>query len=111
MSCFSATLTPSSRRAVMPSPGRTRKQSQAARSIPAGQAIARIAEVGRKAWKQESGYHRRSLAETAMSRYKTIFGPQLYSRTFQNQQQENTMKIKALNTMTALGMPRSIAII
>jgi hypothetical protein len=78
---------------------------------PRNQAIARIAEVGRKEWKRESGYHRRSLAETAMSRYKTIFGPQLYSRTLPNQQQENTLKIKALNTMTALGMPQSVAII
>ena len=31
-----------------------------------GAAVARIAEVGRDAWKAETGYHRRSLAETAM---------------------------------------------
>ena len=36
--------------------------------------IRRITEVGRKEWKQESGYHRRSLAETAVMRVKTIFG-------------------------------------
>lgn len=34
----------------------------------------RIGQVGRKRWKQESGYHRRSLAETAVFRLKTIFG-------------------------------------
>ena len=38
---------------------------------PRNQAIARIEVVGRKAWKQEVGYHRRSLVETAMFRYKT----------------------------------------
>ena len=77
---------------------------------PRNQAITRIAEVGRKEWKREVGYHRRSLAETAMFRYKKIFGPELYSRKMDSQQQENTIKIKALNTMTALGMPKSIAI-
>ena len=30
--------------------------------------------MGRKGWKQQSGYHRRSIAETGMSRYKRIFG-------------------------------------
>lgn len=81
------------------------------RVYPRNQAIARIKEVGREEWKRESGYHRRSLAETAMFRYKNTFGPQLYSRKFINQQQENTMKIKALNTMTGLGMPKSVALI
>ncbi len=32
------------------------------------QNLARIDELGRTQWKQESGYHRRSLAETAMFR-------------------------------------------
>ncbi len=76
---------------------------------PRNQAIARIAENGRQAWKVEVGYHRRSLAETAMFRYKTISRPQLYSRELLTQKQENTMKIKAINRMTALGMPKSIA--
>jgi len=29
---------------------------------------------GREEWKKKSGYHRRSLSETAMFRFKTIFG-------------------------------------
>ena len=80
------------------------------RVYPRKQAIARIEEVGRKKWKRESGYHRRSLAETAMFRYKSTFGSQLYSRKFTHQQQENTIKIKALNIMTGLGMPQSMAL-
>ena len=36
--------------------------------------LRRIRQIGRKAWKEESGYHRRSLGETAMFRMKTIFG-------------------------------------
>lgn len=36
--------------------------------------------MGRKKWKRESGYHRRSLAETTMFRVKCIFGGKLASR-------------------------------
>lgn len=75
-----------------------------------GQAVARIVEIGRKAWKQEAGYHRRSLAETAMSRYKTIIGPQLKTRTFANQQAEAAVAVLCLNRFTALGMPVSVRI-
>ena len=67
--------------------------------------IKKIEKVGRKKWKQQSGYHRRSLSETAMFRFKTIFGPQLYSRRFETQQSEVAIKIACLNIMTGLGMP------
>lgn len=42
--------------------------------------LRRIRKVGRKTWKHESGYHRRSLAETIMFRFKTLFGGKLRSR-------------------------------
>ena len=74
---------------------------------PRNVAIRRIDEIGRTEWKREVGYHRRSLSETAMYRYKTIFGPQHYARSLSTQIQENKMKIKALNQMTAHGMPIS----
>ncbi|NEO94822.1 MAG: transposase [Moorea sp. SIO3G5] len=41
---------------------------------PRNQNLVRIEQVGRSQWKQESGYHRRSLSETAMFRFKVIFG-------------------------------------
>lgn len=44
-----------------------------------------IRDVGRKRWKQQSGYHQRSLAETAMFRFKKIFGGALASRKLSNQ--------------------------
>jgi IS5 family transposase len=72
--------------------------------------LERIDKIGRKEWKQESGYHRRSLSETAMFRYKTIFGPKLYSRIFDNQRVESNIKVRALNIMTAQGMPISVKI-
>jgi len=61
----------------------------------------------RKDWKKASNYHRRSLSETAMMRFKTIFGPTLYSRKLKTQKTEAAIKIKCLNKMTALGMPIS----
>ena len=74
---------------------------------PRNVAVRRVNEIGRVDWKKEVGYHRRSLSETAMFRYKTIFGPIHYSRLLETQTQENKMKIKALNQMTAHGMPVS----
>lgn len=74
---------------------------------PRNQFIDRIDDIGRAEWKKEAGYHRRSLSETAMFRYKTIFGPIHYSRLLETQIQENKLKIKVLNQMTAHGMPVS----
>jgi len=69
-----------------------------------------IRKKGRKKWKQQSGYHRRSLVETQMMRVKTIFGSGLSSRRFHNQATEMTVRCAALNRMTHLGMPDSYAI-
>ena len=67
--------------------------------------LRRIRTVGRARWKRESGYHRRSLAETAMFRLKTIFGAVLRARSEAAQETETMLRISALNQMTALGMP------
>jgi hypothetical protein len=69
-----------------------------------------IDSIGRKGWKIESGYHRRSISETAMMRFKTIFGSNLTLREFENQKKEASIKVKCLNKMTALGMPNSVKI-
>lgn len=75
-----------------------------------GAAVARIAEIGRKAWKEETRYHRRSLAETAVGRYKTIIGPGLRARTLASQQAEAAIAVRCLNRFTALGMPITLRI-
>jgi hypothetical protein len=64
-------------------------------------------EWGRKQWKQESGYHRRSLAETGMMRLKTLFGQRLGARDKAAQDNELRLRCAALNKMTHLGMPQS----
>jgi hypothetical protein len=75
-----------------------------------GDAVRRITEIGAEAWKVETGYHRRSLAETAMARYKTIIGPNLRSRNRDTQITEAAVAIRCLNTLTALGMPKTAKI-
>lgn len=72
--------------------------------------LERIGEIGLAQWKKESGYHRRSLAETAMFRLKTLFGAQLQARSFDTQVAEAYIRCAALNAMTRLGMPDSYRI-
>ena len=74
---------------------------------PRNRVLEQIADVGRQQWKQESGYHRRSLAETTMFRFKTIFGGTLRRRRFDNQAVELFLKCAALNRMIQLGKPAS----
>lgn len=66
-----------------------------------------IRKYGRKAWKDNSGYHVRSLAETIMFRLKTIFGDGLSTRLMATQTTQALIRCAALNKMTHLGMPQS----
>lgn len=66
-----------------------------------------IRKHGRQQWKQDSGYHVRSLAETIMFRLKTIFGDKLSARLLQTQTTQALIRCSALNRMTHLGMPES----
>jgi hypothetical protein len=67
--------------------------------------LRRIRKIGRKEWKRESNYHRRSLAGTQVFRFKTIFGDRLQTRQIDNQFKELMLKTALLNRMTHLGMP------
>lgn len=73
--------------------------------------LQRIGQVGRKQWKVESHYHRRSLAETAMFPFKTILGPNLASRTIERQKTEAAIGCLILNTFTQLRMPQSYKVV
>ena len=61
--------------------------------------------LGRSIWKKLKGYHKRSLVETAFSRYKGMLGGKLYSRKMNAQIRESHIKCIVLNKMTSLGMP------
>lgn len=66
-----------------------------------------IRRHGRQQWKEDSGYHMRSLAETAMFRLKIIFGNELSARLVETQTTQALIRCLALNKMTRLGMPES----
>jgi len=65
-------------------------RSSGACSIPHLQLIA---ERGRLGWQKASGYHRRALAETAVSRYKRVIRDALRSRTESGQATEVTIAV------------------
>ena len=69
-----------------------------------------IKSKGRKQWKVESTYHRRSLVECAFFRLKTIFSDRLRSRLMDTQTAEARVRCIAMNRMTSVGMPESYAI-
>ena len=69
--------------------------------------LRRIRQIGRKAWKEESGYHERALGETAMFRLKTIFGGEVAGRRPPQQATEVGLRCRAMNIMTHQGMPQS----
>lgn len=72
--------------------------------------LRQIRREGRKQWKINQDYHRRSLAETAIFRFKTLFGEHLQAHLFEHQATECFIKCQVLNRMSALGMPDSYAV-
>jgi transposase len=69
-----------------------------------------ITEKGRMAWQKATGYGRRSLAETAVGRYKAIIGPKLRARTLPAQQGEVAIAAEVLNRMIRVAKPVSIRV-
>lgn len=66
-----------------------------------------IRKHGRKKWRDFSGYHQRSSAETTMFRLKTIFSDQLSARLLETQITQALIRCAALNKMNHLGRPQS----
>lgn len=75
--------------------------------LPRDEAIRYIRAHGRKKWKRTHGYHRRSLAETAVYRFKQLMGRFVEARRWDNEKVEVKLKAKTLNRMTRLGMPQT----
>ena len=68
--------------------------------------ITEIANHGRMAWQKAAGYNKRSRVETLMGRWKTVIGPKLKARDFENQRTEAKISVRVLKRMTGLGRPR-----
>ncbi len=74
---------------------------------PRDETLRFIRTHGRRKWKENSEYHQRSLAETAIFRFKMIFGDHLSTRLLATQATQFGARCRALNIMTHLGMPDS----
>ncbi len=69
--------------------------------------LAEIQSKGRAGWKEDSGYHRRSIAENMMYRLKQL-GDRLFSREFDRQVAESHVRVAIINRFTCLGIPKSV---
>lgn len=102
------TLAKHGTKAIIP-PQRNAKISQHGNSsqspLSRDVAIRAIRRRGRRRWKEDVGYHRRSLSETAMYRMKCCFGDHLKNRLIPNQKTEARLRSKLLNKFTHLGLP------
>ena len=70
-------------------------------------AVSHVKYHGLIHWKKKTNYHRRSLAETAMYRFKQLLGDCVQARKIERQITEIAIKCFAMNKMTQLGMPVS----
>src|SRR5215218_1316000 len=95
--------------AVIVPPRATAVPSAAAGTAPSqrDRHVQLIRDKGRMGWQKAVDYGRRSLGETAISRYKALIGPSLRARTLPAQKAEARAACAVLNRMTRLGMPMS----
>jgi hypothetical protein len=73
-------------------------------------AIDHIAQSGKQDWKNKSGYHRRSLVENLMYRFKTLTGDRLWARDVDVQDAEVAVRVGILNRMMVLARPNSVRV-
>jgi len=71
-------------------------------------AVSQVGYHDLKFWKEKNNYHRRSLAETAMFRFKQLLGAGVQAQTMPRQAREVGIKCLIMNKMTALGMPVTV---
>jgi transposase len=88
----------------------SRKASASGRGHRSGardRTIMQVAEIGRRQWQKESGYHRQARVENTFFRYKTVIGGRVRARTLPAQETEATVACNVLNGMRVLGWPTS----
>lgn len=67
--------------------------------------VREVMRLGLGKWKDEVGYHKRSLVETTMYRLKTAFSGNLKSRKAKNRNIEIAIRVSLLNRWTTQSMP------
>jgi hypothetical protein len=73
--------------------------------IQRNQVVEYINKHGSQSWKKQNDYHRPSLNEVVMFRYKTIFGGKLDAGIVENQKTEVKLKCLTFNKFRGIGMP------
>lgn len=63
-----------------------------------------IRKEGLVHWKKMSGYHRRSLAETAMYQFKQLMTDKISLRTYNGQVGEVMAYVSVINKLSTLGL-------
>jgi len=93
--------------AVVVPPRATAVPSDTAESAPTQRDghLQHIAEHGRMAWQNASGYNRRAQVEATMSRWKQVIGDELRAHTDERRATEVAVAVHALNRMLDLGRP------
>jgi hypothetical protein len=74
---------------------------------PRDENLRKIRLVGRAQWKRLINYHRRSIAETTMFRFKTAFGGKVSARKMDRQVNELKVQALVLNQMIQVAKPDS----
>jgi len=69
-----------------------------------------IAEHGRMAWQNTSGYNRRARVEATMGRWKQVIGDELRAHTDERRATEVAVAVHALNRMLDLGRPSYVRV-
>jgi len=84
--------------------------SDTAQTVPTMQDrhLQTILERGRVAWQKVAGYNWRALVEADISRFKSVIGDGLRSRTDQRRLTEVAIAVNALNRMLELGRPEYV---
>lgn len=106
--CYKAIAKRDAKPIIPPRKGAKKQVTEIPALVPRDEAIDRIirAKRGKRRWKQEVGYHRRSLVETSMFRIKSMLGSRLSNRLLQTQATEIFTRLSVLNQMTLMGMPK-----
>ena len=78
-------------------------------SEPRNEAVRACKRLGRRIWKQWSGYHRRSLVQTKMHCFKRL-GERVTARTFERQVVELHIRVALLNRFSQIGRPQTVAV-
>ena len=72
--------------------------------------LQRIAEHGRMAWQNASGYNRRARVEAAINRWKQVIGDELRAHTDERWATEVAVAVHTLNRMLDLGHPSYVRV-